>query len=55
MVKRKGLATKTIKQHVSNADFYINDYLNYYETIEMENGYYEIDSFLGTWFIHKCI
>lgn len=51
----KGLADKTIKQHLSNADFYINDYLNYYDITEMREGCYGLDSFLGDWFIRKCM
>lgn len=34
---------------------YINDYLNYYELDKMEDGIYFIKSFLGGWFIEKCL
>lgn len=51
----KGLADKTIKQHLSNACFYINDYLNYYDITEMTEGCYGLDSFFGDWFIRKCM
>jgi len=54
-LKEQKLSEKTIKNHVSNADLYINDYLNYYEFSEMEQGCYEINGFLGDWFIRKCM
>ena len=54
-LKKKGLADKTIKQHLSNVDLYINDFLNYYEVTEMKDGCYMLDGFLGDWFVHKCM
>lgn len=54
-LEKKGLADKTIKNHVSNADFYINDYLNYCEPTKMDEGCYLLDRFLGDWFIRKCM
>lgn len=51
----KGLSDKTIRNHVSNAHFYINNYLNYYEIIKMEDGMDEVYSFLNGWFIEKCM
>ena len=54
-LKDKGLKEKTIRSHVSNADLYINDYLNYYELTKMEEGYSMISNFLGDWFIRKCM
>ncbi len=44
-LKEKNLSPKTIKNHLSNADFYINDYLTYYEVTKMEEGLSSVDSF----------
>lgn len=54
-LNKKGLVSKTISKHIGNVDFYINEYLNYYEPTEMEEGCYGISSFLGDWFIRKCM
>lgn len=51
----KGLNAKTIKRHVSNIDFYINEYLCFYTPQGMENGCFAIDDFLGSWGRDKCI
>ena len=54
-LESKGLSRKTINSHVSNADFYINAFLLYYDPVPMKNGYDYIDSFLGNYFIRKCM
>ena len=54
-LKKKGLVKKTISKHVSNADLYINDYLNYYDAHKMEDGVYSVHGFLDRWFIEKCL
>lgn len=54
-LKKQKLSTKTIKNHISNADLYINDYLNYYEITPMENGISMLSSFFDDWFIRKCM
>lgn len=51
----KGLKDSTSKRHVSNVDFYINDFLLYEEPLKMEYGMVKIDSFLGDFFIRKCM
>jgi len=51
----KGLSSKTIKKHVGNMDFYINEYLLYYEPKTAAEGAYHIDDFLGCWFIKKAM
>lgn len=51
----KGLVQKTIRKHLNNVDLYINDYLNYYDITKMEDGISCIHSFLGGWFIEKCL
>ena len=51
-----GLKEKTIKNHLFNVDFYINEYLLRVEPLEMKDGCgYEIDIFLGDFFIRKCL
>lgn len=52
---KQGLSNKTIRNHVSNVEFYINDFLNYYELQHMQQGCYQIDEFLGDWFIRKAM
>ena len=54
--REKQLTAKTVRKHVSNIDFYLNDYLTYYdEIIKMENGTQYTGSFLGDWFIRKAM
>ena len=54
-LNEKSLVTKTIRKHLSNVDLYINDYLNYYDITKVEEGMNCIYSFLGGWFIQKCL
>ena len=55
-LEEKQLTAKTIRKHVSNIDFYLNDYLTFYdEIIKMENGTQYTGSFLGDWFIRKSL
>ena len=54
-LKNKGLKENTIRSHVSNADLYINDYLNYYDITKVEDGMSSVHSFLDGWFIEKCL
>lgn len=51
----KNLTDKTINKHISNVDLYINDYLTYYEVKDAEKGVRDVTSFLGGWFIEKCL
>lgn len=50
-----GLSKKTIENHVSNIDFYVNDYLLYEDAIEAKDGAISIGDFLGYWFIRKAM
>lgn len=50
-----GLKDSTIKRHLSNIDFYINSFLLYEEPLTMDYGTRRIDSFLGDFFIRKCM
>lgn len=54
-LKKKNLTPKTIKNHVSNVELYIEDFLNYYDASSMEEGCYRIEDFLGDWYIRKCM
>lgn len=50
-----GLAPKTIVQHISNIDFFINDYLLYEDAIEAFEGVHKVSMYLGYWFISKAM
>ncbi len=50
----KNLSPKTKKNHLGNVEFYLNDYLNYYEVTKMEEGIFEVFGYLNGWFIEKC-
>ena len=66
-LQEKGLSDNTSYKHLSNLDFYANDYLINYGTEEDENGNLImptiiegihpnfIDHFLGNFFIRKCM
>lgn len=51
----QGLSAKTVDRHLSNVDFYINEYLLYEDALTFEEGIWKIDSFLGYFFIKKCM
>lgn len=51
----KGLTKKTIDKHTSNTDFYINHFLLNYDVLSAEEGVNEVSSFLGDFFIRKCM
>lgn len=50
-----GLSPKTIRSHLSNVDFYINEYLLREDLTPMGDGVGMIDDFLGNFFIRKCM
>ena len=54
-LKNKGLVKKTIDNHVSNVEFYINHFLLYEDADDVTKGccYDRLDEFLGDWFIRK--
>ena len=54
-LNEKGLVKKTIRKHISNIDLFLNNYLVYSDISTMEEGVYDIDMFLGDWFIRKCM
>ena len=51
----KALSPKTVKMHLNNVDFYINQYLLREGLFRMDEGIEYIDSFLGDFFIRKCL
>lgn len=51
----QGLSPKTIIRHITNVDFYINDYLLRYDAETFEMGLTSMGSFLGDYFIRKCM
>ena len=54
-MENQNLSKKTITKHVQNVEFYLNEFLTYYEVIPMELGASHIDEFLGNWFIRKAM
>ena len=54
-LKSFGLSEKGINNHVSNIDFYINDYLLYEDATEAKEGVHAVGTFLGYWFIRKAM
>ena len=54
-LKSSGLSKTTINNHVSNIDFYVNEYLLYEDAIEAKDGVGAVGMFLGYWFIKKAM
>lgn len=54
-LQSSGVADKTIRNHLSNIDFYINEYLLYEDATEAKDGVHSINMFLGYWFIRKAM
>ena len=54
-LKKKNLKEKTIRAHLVNVDFYINEFLLYEEAEEAKDGALNIGMFLGYWFIKKAL
>ena len=50
----KKFTEKTINSHINNVEFYINDYLNYYDAQDVKSGCSCIGGFLGDFFIRKA-
>lgn len=49
------LSDKTVRNHVANIDFYINEFLLYEEPLAPEEGVSRVGEFLGFWFIRKAM
>jgi site-specific recombinase XerD len=54
-LEKAGLSRKTIEGHVGNVDLFINEFLLRYDPNPMEKGTGLISSFLGDYFIRKCM
>ena len=56
-LQKKKLSVKTIKQHSSNIAFYGNSFIMNYADEEMtvDKAPFYINTFLGSWFIRKCM
>ena len=54
-LKAKKLTDKTINKHINNTEFYINDFLNYYEPQKMKKGCYCLNEYFSDFFIRKCM
>ena len=54
-LSQKKLSKSTIKRHLGNIDFYINEFLLYEDAIEAKEGLHSIEMFLGYWFIRKAM
>lgn len=54
-LRNKKLSKSTIDKHVGNVEFFINDFLLYYEPIAAKDGSSQVGCFLGDWFIRKAM
>jgi len=54
-LEHAGLTEKTVSRHISNVDFYINEFLVYEEPTRPDEGPEMIGFFLGYWFIKKAM
>lgn len=54
-LKSSGLSENTINKHVSNIEFYVNEYLLYEDAVEAKDGADAVGMFLGYWFIKKAM
>jgi site-specific recombinase XerD len=54
-LNKSKLSEKIINKHISNIEFYINDYLLYDDINEAKDGSDAIGMFLGYWFIRKAM
>ena len=54
-MKSSGLSENTINNHLSNIDFYVNEYLLYEDATVAKDGIGSVGMFLGFWFIRKAM
>ena len=54
-LESSGLSEKTINNHLSNLDFYVNEFLLYEDATEAKDGVDDVGMFLGYWFIRKAM
>lgn len=51
----KGLTKKTISKHLCHVGIYVDDFLNYYDIIKIEDGTKEVVGFLDGWYARRCL
>lgn len=51
----EGLDVEEIKNHLANAELYVNDYLNFYEIRDMEEGLKCATDFFEYFYPRKCL
>lgn len=54
-LEKKNLTDKTIRNHYNNVYFYLNDFLQYEEPLNMKEGCNHLNEFFGYFFIRKCM
>ena len=56
-LENQKLSAKTIRTHVDNIEFYLNEYVAYFECENYlaSGNTFHIGQFLGYYFIHKCM
>ncbi len=54
-LKEKALSEKTIKKHITNCEFFLNEYLVYASPLTAIEGIMYVGDFLGDWFIRKTM
>lgn len=54
-LQEKGVSDRTVCSHLSNVDFYINDFLIYGKPLSIKEGCACVDEYLGDFFIRKCM
>ncbi len=54
-LRAKGLKESTVRNHQMNIDLYINRYLLYDDVVDPAGGIFNVDGFLGDWFIRKAM
>ena len=52
---QSGLKVKTIRKHVQNVDFYINDYLLYDDCLRAKDGVSSLNGFFNWFFPRKAM
>lgn len=53
-MRQQGISKRMVGMHLSNADFYIQEYLLYEQPLRPEEGTSGIGMYLGYWFIRKA-
>ena len=51
----KGLKEKTMQDHIFNVDFFINNYLLYYDATSAAEGVHGISNFFNDWVCRKAM